>query len=144
MLLIIQADVGIVLHTKRLPDFLLHVFRIAASCSPLDQDTENSRYHAAVIVVAARLLLEFQIADLLLLIGSVIETGHRRERIRRVGLLELQAGPHIEQMLHRKFLEHGISVLQLCDIISDRVVHTFYIALSDSHSAEHGSQGLRD
>ena len=142
MLRVVQTDIGVVLHAERLPDLLLHVFRIAPPGSPLNQDSEDSRGHAAVIVAVARFLLEPEISYLLLLIDPIVQTGHRSKRVRRVCLLEFQAGTHIQQMLHSQLTEHRVGIPQLRDVIRHRVVHALDVTFPDCHSAQHGRQRL--
>ena len=78
---VVETHTGIILHAERFPYLLLHILRVTAPHSPLDDQAENLRIHTAVIMLLPWPRTESQTLNNGHGVGSVIQTGHAAERV---------------------------------------------------------------
>ena len=124
MLAVVEAPGGIVLHAQRLPNafpqqlpqvFTLHFFHDPA---------EHGRGGALVAMYRTRGMGEFQIRQLLALVGAVVEPRHFGEGA-AVALRVVEARAHIEQVPDGLLRKQGIGILQLGQVLRYRVIDAF-------------------
>ena len=96
----------------------------------------------------ARLTSEFQPADLLHQVVAIVQFRHRIKtfqalQLKRIGIVEVQSAPHVQQVSDGEFLPHRVFLLELRQIVSHHIVHTLDVALVHSNAAHQRRDRLR-
>ena len=127
-------------HLQRLPDLFAQIIGERNARGPFYHQAKYLRGHAFVSILGAGLAAELEFTHLPWHIVAVVQPGNSKQtlhilQVHAVGIVEIQAASHVQQVTDCQFLPHGILFLKLGHIFCNGIVDAADIAFIYRNSA---------